>query len=312
LQQFSDIDSGRSEKQEPLLKKRKRETKTDAEIVEVGSHPVYDGKYRNKQRCLVFCSRGIIPRYRHLMEDFRKLLPHHKKEVKLDAKGKIQQDVNEICETKSCNTCLFFETRKRKDLYLWAASTPNGPSIKFHVFNIHTMEELKLTGNSLMGSRPILSFDGPFDQVPHLKLVKSTFSQIFGTPRGHPKSKPFIDRIMSFHWIDEKVWIRNWQIVDDAKTKSLEKKAEYKGEDLCQLVEIGPRAVLDIIRIFGGSFGGPTLFQNPEYASPNEIRRAAHNAKHTKYSSRVKAKKDAMERSNKIVREHDHLSDIFK
>jgi ribosome biogenesis protein BRX1 len=112
------------------------------------------------------------------MEDFRKLLPHHKKEVKLDAKGSIQQTVNEICETKSCNTCLFFETRKKKDLYIWAASTPNGPSIKFHVFNIHTMEELKLTGNSLMGSRPVLSFDGPFEELPHLKLIKSTFTTV--------------------------------------------------------------------------------------------------------------------------------------
>ncbi len=38
------------------------------------------------------------------------------------------------------------------------------------------------------------------------------YKQIFGTPRSHPKSKPFIDRVMSFHWIDDKVWIRNWQV----------------------------------------------------------------------------------------------------
>jgi ribosome biogenesis protein BRX1 len=39
--------------------------------------------YINKQRVLVFCSRGITTRYRHLMDDFRKLLPHHKKDVKV-------------------------------------------------------------------------------------------------------------------------------------------------------------------------------------------------------------------------------------
>ena len=39
--------------------------------------------YKNKQRVLVFCSRGITARYRHLMEDFRALLPHHKKEAKV-------------------------------------------------------------------------------------------------------------------------------------------------------------------------------------------------------------------------------------
>ena len=46
-----------------------------------------DSNYVNKQRCLVFCSRGIIPRYRHLLEDFRKLIPHHKKDVKVRTTG---------------------------------------------------------------------------------------------------------------------------------------------------------------------------------------------------------------------------------
>jgi ribosome biogenesis protein BRX1 len=33
----------------------------------------------------------------------------------------------------------------------------------------------------------------------------------------------------------------------------------------------GPRFVLNPIRIFKGSFGGPTLYQNPKYVSPNEV-----------------------------------------
>lgn len=40
-------------------------------------------KYTNKQRVLVFSTRGITARYRHLMEDFKKLIPHHKKESKV-------------------------------------------------------------------------------------------------------------------------------------------------------------------------------------------------------------------------------------
>lgn len=36
---------------------------------------------------------------------------------------------------------------------------------------------------------------------------------------------------------------------------------------------IGPRFVLNPIRIFEGSFGGPTLFQNPHYVSPNDVSR---------------------------------------
>lgn len=38
------------------------------------------------------------------------------------------------------------------------------------------------------------------------------------------------------------------------------------------LVEIGPRFVLHLHRIFEGSFGGPTLYLNPHFVSPNRVR----------------------------------------
>jgi len=57
-------------------------------------------------------------------------------------------------EMKGCNNALYFETRKHKDLYMWVAKTPLGPSAKFLVQNIHTMGELKFTGNHLMGTHP--------------------------------------------------------------------------------------------------------------------------------------------------------------
>ena len=41
--------------------------------------------YTNKHRCLVFGSRGMTARYRHLLEDVRALVPHHKKESKVRA-----------------------------------------------------------------------------------------------------------------------------------------------------------------------------------------------------------------------------------
>lgn len=84
-----------------------------------------------------------------------------------------------------------------------------GPSVKFHITNIHTMDELKLTGNCMKGSRPILSFDSQFDsdepQLQHLKIIKHLMIDTFGTPRGHPKSKPFVDRVMGFYYADGKV-----------------------------------------------------------------------------------------------------------
>lgn len=167
-----------------------------------------DGRYRNKQRCLVLCSRGVTARYRHLLEDLRTLIPHHKKESKLDP-GKnesMAQAVNDICEIRSCNSVLFLECRKRQDAYLWMGKTDtSGPSVRFHVSNIHTMDELRLTGNCMKGSRPILSFDESFGRLDHLKVLKELFVDVFGTPRGHPKSKPFVDRVMAFYYADNKV-----------------------------------------------------------------------------------------------------------
>ena len=74
------------------------------------------------------------------------------------------------------------------------------------------MAELKLSGNHLKGSRAILSFDAAFDQQPHLQLMKEMFTQSFATPRRHPKSKPFHDHVISFHFLDNRIWLRNYQV----------------------------------------------------------------------------------------------------
>ena len=37
--------------------------------------------------------------------------------------------------TQGCSSVLFFEARKKKDLYVWLAKAPEGPSVKFYVTN---------------------------------------------------------------------------------------------------------------------------------------------------------------------------------
>lgn len=61
---------------------------------------------------------------------------------------------------------------------MWAAKTPNGPSIKLHVQNVHTMDELKMTGNCLKGSRGLLSFDQAFNDTEWGKLTKEVFTHV--------------------------------------------------------------------------------------------------------------------------------------
>jgi ribosome biogenesis protein BRX1 len=68
------------------------------------------------------------------MNDMHALLPHSKKDAKLDSKCHLE-DLNELAELNNCNNCLYFEMRKHQDMYMWMSKTPNGPSVKFLVRN---------------------------------------------------------------------------------------------------------------------------------------------------------------------------------
>lgn len=198
--------------------------------------------------------------------------------------------MNEIADLKSCNQIIYLETRKHQDLYMYLSQSPHGPSVKFHVVNVHTMDELKLTGNCMVGSRPLLNFDSKFNQSEHWKLMKNLLLDAFNTPMGHPKSKPFVDHIMSFFIVKNNICklvynyhvilslinfinlslycqgIRNYQIVNKS-----ERIGTSDSKDT-HLVEIGPRMVLVPIRIFSNSLSGATLYQNQAFITPNEER----------------------------------------
>ncbi|KAG8905209.1 Ribosome biogenesis protein brx1 [Tulasnella sp. 403] len=206
---------------------------------------------RNRQRVLMLSSRSITGRMRHLMKDIEVLLPHVKRESKLSSISLIP----EIADLNNCNNCLYFESRFHEDLYLWASKTPNGPSIRMLVQNIHTMDELKMTGNCLKGSRGLLSFDAGFEKDEQWKLIKEIFTHIFGVPPGARRSKPFIDHILSFSIVDERIWFRNYQIVE-------KDPLQPEGRPTTSLVEIGPRFVLTPIKIFEGAFNGAVVYNN--------------------------------------------------
>jgi len=40
------------------------------------------------------------------------------------------------------------------------------------------------------------------------------FIQIFGVPNKHPKSQPFVDNVLNFSVLDNRIWFRNYQILD--------------------------------------------------------------------------------------------------
>lgn len=176
-------------------------------------------KKRNKQRVLMLSSRGVTHRMRHLMNDLEAILPHIKKGVplsyskllactelgsytdaKLDSKNHLHL-LPELADLHNCNNTLYFEARRHEDLYMWAAKTPNGPSIKMHVQNVHTMDELKMTGNCLKGSRGIVSFDGTFDSDEHWKLMKEVLTHVSISRLRHPsvpQCHPYRNRFLAF------------------------------------------------------------------------------------------------------------------
>lgn len=162
------------------------------------------------------------------------------------------------------------------------------------------MDELKLSGNCLKGSRPLISFDSNFDASPVMQVLKEMLTHTFAVPRTSRKIKPFIDHVMSFSVIDDKIWVRNYQII----------QADPVAESKKSLVEIGPRCVLELIRLFDGSFGGSTLYENESFVTPNELRRAAKDRMHDKYRKRLEKKTDKEGRDTMMP--EDVLEGIFQ
>ena len=158
------------------------------------------------------------------------------------------------------------------------------------------MEELHFTGNCLKGSRPILSFDASFDTQPHLRVIKELLLHIFGVPKGARKTKPFIDHVLGFTIADGRIWIRCYQTdeIDAAKQKSESNgdtvtEKPIQGNDIetsLSLIEIGPRFVLTPIVILEGSFGGPVIYENKEFVSPNQVRSDVRRARAGKHNLR--------------------------
>ena len=150
------------------------------------------------------------------------------------------------------------------------------------------MAEVKLTGNCLKGSRPLLCFDSTFDTTPAYQSLKELFTQVFGSPKGHPKVKPFVDHILSFFIADNRIWFRNYQVVYDLiDEEEIGRTGAKQKAEKPVLVEIGPRFVLNPIKIFGGSMSGTTLWENPHYISPNTLRSQLMNKKASKYDNRA-------------------------
>ena len=192
---------------------------------------------------------------------------------------------------------------------------------------VHTMSELHFPGNCLKGSRPILSFDKTFDSQPHFLVIKELLTHIFGVPKHSRKTKPFIDHVMGFSIIDGKIWVRCFEISETELSKGeaatsnpdavevltngdTEKENAIgtvtkvpkarRGDSKVSLVEIGPRFVMTPIVILESSFGGPVIYENRQFVSPNQIRSEQRREKAGKYVRRAEQGTDVKEKKGDL------------
>jgi ribosome biogenesis protein BRX1 len=111
------------------------------------------------------------------------------------------------------------------------------------------------------------------------------------------------------------IWVRNYQILEEtastAKEANVHKKLTGHAHST-SLIEIGPRFILNPIRIFRGSFGGQSLYVNESFVNPNVIRSMKKKEEGDKYVRRKGAERKRKRRDESIVVPKDPLSDVFR
>jgi ribosome biogenesis protein BRX1 len=258
-----------------------------------------DKRMTNKQKCLVLGSRSMNAKCRHLLNDLQGLMPHSRQHHKLDTHKDVADQIGGIAELHRCNSVMYLEARKNDTAYMWLAQSPAGPSVKLQLLNVHTASEIRMAGNCLKFSRPLLHFDKEFDQLPQLKLIKSLLVAAFNTPLYHPKSKPFVDHLMGFFFLENRIWFRNYQMQPEQTPFAMS--------------EIGPRFTMDPVTILNGCCRGSVLWRNPLVIAPTELRKTRKMASLKKMQENEKVEKKSQKHKVKNpAPEVSELDEVFK
>lgn len=263
----------------------------------------------NRSRAMILSSRGIDARHRHLLEDFAQLLAHIKKESKHDQKKELFS-INEVAELNGCDRTIFFEVRKSQGVYLWFAKCPSGPSVRFFLENVHTLDELHLPGNGMKGTRTLVSFDSEFEDQ-NLGVIKDILSCVFGSPGQTQKIRPYIDRIIHFAIKDGRIWFRHYQILEGSRKRNASEEEPNVQVDGLSLEEIGPRFALLPVKVLEGSFRGRVLWKNDDFISPAKVRSTYKLEKAAKRKQRTLDHQHSILRKESTAVSDDELDHLF-
>lgn len=222
---------------------------------------------------LLLHNRGMIRQEAQVFDNFQACIPHAKSENSMTKKH--YTELGEIAEDRRCDTIGMIETchkRRIPEGYLWIAACPHGPSFNFYINDAQSIENLRLIGNAMKGSRPILQFDPKFDDGGVFELAKMSLQRLFSVPFQDKHSKPYVDRTMMFTIENGLIYIRHYQI------------QWGDGENDTDLAEIGPRVVLEPNFVLAGVFSGRKIWKNANFTGP--------------YQEMVKEKRETAQRKN--------------
>lgn len=195
----------------------------------------------DKQRgTLVLSGRGVSNRLRHLHSDMLSLIPHSKKDQKVDTRKDIRL-LKELAELSSCAHIVLLESRNECD-YLWLSSHVNGPTIRLGMTSFSTLEELGLLGNFFKNTRFVLSTS--VHESTESALLIQVLCGIFNSSDNSSS-----DKIISLYEHSGILYLRFFHV--------------NGGESA---LEVGPRMELCIDLIMKNCFSGEIIFKKQNLA----------------------------------------------
>ncbi|KAJ1635788.1 Brix domain-containing protein [Pavlovales sp. CCMP2436] len=210
----------------------------------------------------VLVQRGITPRQRHLVRDLGLLLPRARFGGKMPRSTSLEALQDACFASEGGMRALFIPATFEDEMRLWLVRLPHGPSVQFQVLNVHTNAECNFEHTLRRVRQPCLvSFDALFDETPHLRLIRELLRSAFSTSPGCAPSAPpgqegghlvecGFQTVVSFHYRDERVWMRAYDVV-----------LGEDGTGCEELHERGPRLVLTPQRILASVLDGAPLWE---------------------------------------------------
>lgn len=249
---------------------------------------------------LLLTTKQMTPRHNDILKDFLNLIPHAKKGNRIDDDE--FHFLDEIAGDNHCDTVMLFETRARKqESYFWISKIPTGPTMHFFVEEENSIYSLHMLGNCLKGSRPLILFDPSFesDSSPNsiiFKIAKELLLRVFSVPFQDKHSKPFVDHVLSFFRVQNKILIRHYQI---------------HWEDN-QLTEIGPRLTIMPVDVLEGAFQGHKIWKDATFERPNEIKKEKRKEESEKRNRIRDSQAKREEKKLQIEKPKNPMKGLFK